>query len=55
MAATGVIFLCLLNQCMARNPLERPFLGTWRDLLGIRRAWPIVHILIRDGHVYFLM
>jgi hypothetical protein len=45
----------MLNQCLARNTFEQPYLGTWRDIIGIRTAWPIVHVMIRDGCVYFLM
>lgn len=47
--------MCMLNQCLARNDLDRNYLGTWRDLFGIQTAWPIIHVLIRDGCVYFLL
>jgi hypothetical protein len=51
----AIIFLCLVSQCLARRPVEQPYLGTWRDLFGIRTAWPLIHTLLRDGNVYFLV
>jgi hypothetical protein len=50
-----IVFMFMLNRCLARNSLDRPFLGSWRDLLGIRTALPVVHLLMRDGCAYFFM
>jgi hypothetical protein len=53
----GIMFLFMVTRCckLARNSVEQSEHGTWRDMLGLRTALPLVQVLIRDGCLYFLM